>query len=84
MIKMRNIICFSVIIKGINIYLYYFTSDVCIKKITLAITARGELDGLEQQNIEDVIQWRVSEFSPGPPVYGNFLIEGMLGSGFFS
>ena len=84
MIKMRNIICFSVIIKGINIYLYYFTSNACIKRITFAITARGELDGLEQQNIEDVIQWSVAELNPGPPGYADFLIEGMLRYSFFS
>ena len=53
---MRNIICFSDIIKGINIYLYYFISNACINKITFAITTRGELNGFEQQNIEDAIQ----------------------------
>ena len=56
MIKMRNIICFSVINKGINNCLYYFTSNGCINKITFAITTRGELNGFEQQNIEDAIQ----------------------------
>ena len=84
MIKMRNIICFSVINKGINNCLYYFTSNGCINKITFAITTRGELNGFEQQNIEDAIQWSVAEINPGPPGYGDFLIEGMLGCRFFS
>jgi len=84
MIKTRNIICFSDMIKGINIYLYYFISNACIKRITFAITARGELGELEQQNIEDAIQWSVAELNPAPPRYVDFLIEGMLEYSFFS
>jgi hypothetical protein len=42
------------------------------------------LDGFEQQNIEDAIQWSEAELNPAPPDYGDFLIEGMLGYSFFS